>query len=123
MNKVCIYNYTDYLHPVVKQLETVSKLTVRSQVLYMTGLSVSPQWSKAHQHYALPENQLPLTINAIEAKLGKPNLCFPIYSNFTLQRKIYSNFFILYTYIYVSNVIRVFPRCAYYFLSRLLCFN
>ena len=65
------YVFTDYLSPVVKQLENVSKLTVRSQVLYMTGLSVSPQWSRTHKHYALPENQLPLTINAIEAKLGK----------------------------------------------------
>ncbi|KAG0712936.1 GPI transamidase component PIG-S [Chionoecetes opilio] len=74
----------DYLSPVVKQLESVSKMTVRSQVLYMTGLSVSPQWSKAHQHYALPENQLPLTINAIEAKLGsfvwtRPSLHFVVY--------------------------------------------
>ncbi|XP_063882691.1 GPI transamidase component PIG-S-like [Scylla paramamosain] len=75
---------TDYLSPVVKQLENVSKLTVRSQVLYMTGLSVSPQWSEAHKHYALPENQLPLTINAIEAKLGsfvwtRPSLHFVVY--------------------------------------------
>lgn len=74
----------DYLSPVVKQLENVSKLTVRSQVLYMTGLSVSPQWSRTHKHYALPENQLPLTINAIEAKLGsfvwtRPSLHFVIY--------------------------------------------
>lgn len=68
----------------MKQLETVSKLTVRSQVLYMTGLSVSPQWSKAHQHYALPENQLPLTINAIEAKLGEPDLCSDLFYKKTM---------------------------------------
>lgn len=74
----------DYLNPFVKQLENVAKLTVRSQVLYMTGLNVSPQWSAAHQHYALPQDQLPLTINAIEAKLGsfvwtRPSLHFVIY--------------------------------------------
>ncbi|KAG7163208.1 GPI transamidase component PIG-S-like [Homarus americanus] len=62
----------DYLAPVVKQLEQVTKLIVRSQVLYMTSLSVSPQWSASHEHYALPQDQLPLTINAIEANFLVP---------------------------------------------------
>ena len=61
---------TDYLQPFVKQLDNVSKISIRSQVLYMTGLNVSPQWSSSYSHFALPEEQLPLTINAIEAKLG-----------------------------------------------------
>lgn len=88
----------------------VSKLTVRSQVLYMTGLSVSPQWSKAYQHYALPETQLPLTINAIEAKLGMLDFCFPNCSNFAWLRQ-WSLFVI-----HIFHVIWVFPRCACHLL-------
>ncbi|KAK8740860.1 hypothetical protein OTU49_002736 [Cherax quadricarinatus] len=74
----------EYLKPVVNQLESVTKLIVRSQVLYMSGLNVSPKWSTDHEHFALPQDQLPLTINAIEAKLGsfvwtRPSLHFVIY--------------------------------------------
>ncbi|KAK3880336.1 hypothetical protein Pcinc_015164 [Petrolisthes cinctipes] len=74
----------EYLGPVVRQLESVAVVSVRSQVLYMTGLSVTPEWSPHHQHYALPHHQLPLTINAIEAKLGsfvwtRPSLHFVVY--------------------------------------------
>ncbi|XP_047502310.1 GPI transamidase component PIG-S-like [Penaeus chinensis] len=74
----------DYLKPVADQIESVAKLSIKSQVLYMTGLNVSPQWSESFMHYALPQDQLPLTINAIEAKLGsfvwtRPSLHFIIY--------------------------------------------
>lgn len=64
------YFFADYLKPVADQIESVAKLSIKSQVLYMTGLNVSPQWSESYMHYALPQDQLPLTINAIEAKLG-----------------------------------------------------
>lgn len=74
----------DYLKPVADQIESVAKLSIKSQVLYMTGLNVSPQWSESYMHYALPQDQLPLTVNAIEAKLGsfvwtRPSLHFIIY--------------------------------------------
>lgn len=75
---------SDYLKPFVKQLDSVAKISVRSQVLYMTGLNVSPQWSSTYSHFGLPQEQLPLTINAIEAKLGsyvrtRPSLHFVVY--------------------------------------------
>nr|XP_045616240.1 GPI transamidase component PIG-S-like [Procambarus clarkii]XP_045616241.1 GPI transamidase component PIG-S-like [Procambarus clarkii]XP_045616242.1 GPI transamidase component PIG-S-like [Procambarus clarkii]XP_045616243.1 GPI transamidase component PIG-S-like [Procambarus clarkii] len=84
----------DYLQPVVNQLEKVTKLIVRSQVLYMSGLNVSPKWSTHHDHYALPQEQLPLTINAIEAKLGsfvwtRPSLHFVIYIPREKQRPLH----------------------------------
>ena len=47
------------------------ELSVRSQRLYMTGLSVAPQWNARHAHFALTQEQLTLTVNAIEAKLGE----------------------------------------------------
>ncbi|XP_068202588.1 GPI transamidase component PIG-S [Palaemon carinicauda] len=75
---------SDYLKPLVKQVENIADVSIRSQVLYMTGLNVSPQWSSSYSHFALPEEQLPLTINAIEAKLGsyvrtRPSLHFVVY--------------------------------------------
>ncbi|KAK7070270.1 hypothetical protein SK128_014635 [Halocaridina rubra] len=74
----------DYLKPFVSQLESITKISIRSQVLYMTALSVSPMWSSSYKHFALPQEQLPLTINAIEAKLGsyvrtRPSLHFVVY--------------------------------------------
>ncbi|XP_066954584.1 GPI transamidase component PIG-S [Macrobrachium rosenbergii] len=75
---------SDYLKPFAKQVQSISEISIRSQVLYMTGLNVSPQWSSSYSHFALPEEQLPLTINAIEAKLGsyvrtRPSLHFVVY--------------------------------------------
>jgi len=75
---------SDYLNPLVEQLRDVAHLSVRSQVLYMSGLKVAPKWSSIYHHYALPHEQLPLTINDIEAKLGsyvstRPALHFIIY--------------------------------------------
>ena len=68
----------------VDQLKGIADLNVKSQVLYMTSLNVFPGWRESDQLYVLPEDQLPLTINAIEAKLGsfvstRPSLHFIIY--------------------------------------------
>ena len=61
-----------YLSPFLKQLEGIQvKVKVRCQHLYMTPLSgVQPTWNAGLGHYVLPHSQLPLAINAIEAKLG-----------------------------------------------------
>ena len=57
----------------MEQLKDIADMNVRSQILYMTSLNVFPKWKPETQHYILPEDQLPLTINAIEAKLGEFN--------------------------------------------------
>lgn len=99
INYYCLPYPTEYLGPVVRQLESVAVLSVKSQVLYMTGLTVSPEWSPSHHHYALPHHQLPLTINAIEAKLG--NL---YYYNFGFLPDVYKKMVILYPLSYRYQV-------------------
>ncbi|XP_076067956.1 phosphatidylinositol glycan anchor biosynthesis class S isoform X2 [Oratosquilla oratoria] len=74
----------EYLNPMLDQIRNVADITVRSQVLYVTSLNIAPQWSDSHKHYKLPEEQLPLTINSIESKLGsfvstRPSLHFVVY--------------------------------------------
>lgn len=75
-----------YLSPLLRQLEGIQmRVSVRCQQLYMTPLSgVRPQWQQQEQYYAVPHHQLPLAINAIEAKLGSfvstdPALHFIVY--------------------------------------------
>ncbi|KAF2349861.1 Phosphatidylinositol-glycan biosynthesis class S protein [Trinorchestia longiramus] len=75
-----------YLRPLLDQLEKIQlRVSVRCQQLYMTPLSgIEPQWQQEHSHYAVLHHQLPLAINAIEAKLGSfvstdPALHFIVY--------------------------------------------
>ena len=58
----------EYLDPLINQLSSTVSLRFKSQVLYVIQLKVAPKWQG--DYYALPQSQLPLTINDIEAKLG-----------------------------------------------------
>ena len=51
-------------------MEKIIEIRIRSQILYMTSLKISPKWSSETNKFHLPEQQLPLTINEIESKLG-----------------------------------------------------
>ncbi|KAB7499884.1 GPI transamidase component PIG-S [Armadillidium nasatum] len=84
----------DYLDPLVDELKDIVELRIRSQILYMTSMRINPKWSSNYKHYSLPEKQLPLTINSIEAKLGsfvstRPSLHFIVYIPSDLQTPLY----------------------------------
>ncbi|CAL1265479.1 unnamed protein product [Larinioides sclopetarius] len=75
-----------YLKDVLKELELISTVNVKSQVLYMTSLPISTRSSMGDngEEFILHSDHLPSLINPIEAKLGSdtsvhPNLNFVLY--------------------------------------------
>ncbi|GFX11059.1 GPI transamidase component PIG-S [Trichonephila clavipes] len=75
-----------YLKDVLEELELISAINVKSQVLYMTSLPISTQSSigEKGKEFIVQSDHLPSLINPIEAKLGSdtsvhPNLNFVLY--------------------------------------------
>ncbi|XP_055954142.1 GPI transamidase component PIG-S-like [Argiope bruennichi] len=75
-----------YLTDVLKELELISTVNVKSQVLYMTSLPISTRSTMGDkgEEFILHSDHLPSLINPIEAKLGSdtsvhPNLNFVLY--------------------------------------------
>ncbi|XP_066267984.1 GPI transamidase component PIG-S-like isoform X2 [Branchiostoma lanceolatum] len=73
-----------YLNPFLDRLADVAEFKVFSQVLYYVDLTVRPARDERRASYYLTPDQLPHTINPVEAKLGShvstyPNVHFLVY--------------------------------------------
>ncbi|KAI8513114.1 hypothetical protein Bbelb_097530 [Branchiostoma belcheri] len=66
-----------YLNPFLDRLANIAEFQVFSQVLYYTDLSVRPTRDERTASYYLTPDQLPHTINPVEAKLGSHVSTYP----------------------------------------------
>ncbi|XP_071479579.1 GPI transamidase component PIG-S-like [Diadema antillarum] len=75
---------TVYLDPMLHRMRDFAEFTVTSQVLYYTGLSVTPKLTSGGGSHFFPHTSLGHIITPVEAKLGShvtnfPNLNFVVY--------------------------------------------
>ncbi|XP_071481942.1 GPI transamidase component PIG-S-like [Diadema antillarum] len=75
---------TVYLDPMLHRMRDFAEFTVTSQVLYYTGLSVTPKLTPGGGSHFFPHTSLGHIITPVEAKLGShvtnfPNLNFVVY--------------------------------------------
>ncbi|XP_072175375.1 GPI transamidase component PIG-S-like [Diadema setosum] len=75
---------TVYLDPMLQRMRDFAEFTVTSQVLYYTGLSVTPKLTPGGGSHFFPHTSLGHIITPVEAKLGShvtnfPNLNFVVY--------------------------------------------
>ncbi|XP_035233142.1 GPI transamidase component PIG-S-like, partial [Stegodyphus dumicola] len=74
-----------YVKPFLEELDLVSSVTIKSQILYMTSLPIPTQMSSDERgEFVLNLEHLPSLINPVEARLGSdisvdPNLNFVVY--------------------------------------------
>ena len=52
-----------YFEPMLKSIETLCHISIKSQILYLSNLNLKPQYDSKNEYHYLTQNDLGLAIN------------------------------------------------------------